>query len=470
MRNRVSAFRVRALGQAACIAALAGVTASCSDATRLQEPFFTGSTDNQREIIGKDLASANGQQMPPAIPQGSTQVSRADLPPPPQSQAAYGPASQPMPPIPPQTAPQQVASNGSFGWSAVGGQVITIHSGETLDNLSQKYGVPPEQILSANQFHAASDIRPGRVVVIPHRVSVTPETAAAAAGYRPATAAAPIAPATAGAATKVAASTHVVVAGDTLYSISRKYGVKVGEIAALNGLKPDAAVTVGQSLKLPQGATLAKVEPATPAAPAAAPVKPIQVASTDPRMKIPAGSVSSQPVAGSIPPVAATLNAPPVPAAPQVPVVARPTQDAASAGAAVDQAADSPSADGTSFRWPVRGRIIASFGAKPNGEKNDGINLAVPEGTSVKAAEAGVVIYSGNELEGYGNLILIRHADGWVSAYANNKDLVVKRGDKIARGQVIAHAGMTGSVSAPQVHFELRKGAKPVNPLDYLAG
>ena len=117
----------------------------------------------------------------------------------------------------------------------------------------------------------------------------------------------------------------------------------------------------------------------------------------------------------------------------------------------------------------MRGRIIAGFGAKPNGEKNDGINLAVPEGTSVKAAEAGTVIYAGNELEGYGNLVLIRHADGWVSAYANNESLAVKRGDKVRRGETVAHAGMTGSVSSPQVHFELRKGAKPVNPLDYLA-
>ncbi len=155
-------------------------------------------------------------------------------------------------------------------------------------------------------------------------------------------------------------------------------------------------------------------------------------------------------------------------------IPANPANDAtatnASATAAIDNAADAASADGKSFRWPVRGRIISGFGTKPNGEKNDGINLAVPEGTSVKAAEAGTVIYAGNELEGYGNLILVRHADGWVSAYAHNKDLLVKRGDTVTRGQIIAHAGMTGSVSAPQVHFELRQGSKPVNPLDYLSG
>ena len=118
----------------------------------------------------------------------------------------------------------------------------------------------------------------------------------------------------------------------------------------------------------------------------------------------------------------------------------------------------------------MRGRIIADFGTKPSGERNDGINLAVPEGTSVKAAEAGTVIYAGNELAGYGNLVLVRHADGWVSAYAHNSKITVKRGDTVQRGQTIAQAGMTGSVTSPQVHFELRKGAKPVNPMDYLSG
>ena len=92
----------------------------------------------------------------------------------------------------------------------------------------------------------------------------------------------------------------------------------------------------------------------------------------------------------------------------------------------------------------------------------------MPEGTSIKAVEAGTVIYAGNELEGYGQLVLIRHADGWVSAYAHNSQILVKRGDTVRRGQIISRAGATGSVSAPQLHFELRRGSRPVNPLDYL--
>ena len=120
------------------------------------------------------------------------------------------------------------------------------------------------------------------------------------------------------------------------------------------------------------------------------------------------------------------------------------------------------------FRWPVSGRIIDEFGPKADGDHNDGINLAVPEGTPVRSTEDGTVIYSGNELKGYGNLLLIRHDDGWVSAYAHNKELNVKRGDVVRRGDVVASAGSTGSVNQPQLHFELRRGNKPVNPLIHL--
>ena len=123
-----------------------------------------------------------------------------------------------------------------------------------------------------------------------------------------------------------------------------------------------------------------------------------------------------------------------------------------------------------SFRWPVKGRVIAGFGKRPNGTENDGINLAVPEGTPIKAADDGVVAYAGNELKGYGNLVLIRHANGFVSAYANASELLVKRGDTIKRGQVIAHAGQTGNVTSPQLHFEIRKGSTPVDPAKYLSG
>lgn len=121
------------------------------------------------------------------------------------------------------------------------------------------------------------------------------------------------------------------------------------------------------------------------------------------------------------------------------------------------------------FRWPAKGRIISDYGSKPGGSRNDGINLALPEGADIKAAEDGTVIYSGNELKGYGNLVLVRHDDGWVSAYAHASELLVKRGDQVRRGQTIAKVGATGSVTQPQLHFELRRGNKAVDPMKYLA-
>ena len=118
----------------------------------------------------------------------------------------------------------------------------------------------------------------------------------------------------------------------------------------------------------------------------------------------------------------------------------------------------------------MHGRVIAAFGAKTNGQQNDGINVAVPEGTPIKAAEDGVVAYAGNELKGYGNLVLVRHANGYVTAYAHASEMMVKRGDTIKRGQMIAKAGQTGNVTSPQLHFEIRKGSTPVDPSQFLNG
>ncbi len=139
--------------------------------------------------------------------------------------------------------------------------------------------------------------------------------------------------------------------------------------------------------------------------------------------------------------------------------------EAAPAQSAAPQAAASAD-DKPEFRWPARGRIIKGFKAGTN----EGINISVPEGTPVKAAESGVVVYAGNEVKGYGNMVLIRHPNGFVSAYANNGEVLVKRGDQVKRGQAVAKSGQSGDVSAPQLHFELRKGQTPVDPTQYLAG
>jgi murein DD-endopeptidase MepM/ murein hydrolase activator NlpD len=120
------------------------------------------------------------------------------------------------------------------------------------------------------------------------------------------------------------------------------------------------------------------------------------------------------------------------------------------------------------FHWPAPGRIIASFGSLLNGERNDGINLAVPEGTPVKAAEDGIISYAADGFKGEGNLVLIRHSNGYFTIYAHCKELLVNRGDEIKRGQIIALSGQTGNVNAPQLHFEVRKGGTPLDPMRFL--
>lgn len=193
---------------------------------------------------------------------------------------------------------------------------------------------------------------------------------------------------------------------------------------------------------------------------------PMQVASAadEPLVSAPRPLVSAPKPAVEQPKVAALTQPEPVktiaPAAPEP----APQPEAARAPAPEPEATASVSGD---FRWPARGRVIAGFGA--NGG-NEGINIAVPEGTPVKATEAGTVTYAGSEVKGYGNLVLIKHENGYVSAYAHNGSLNVKRGEQVKRGQVIATSGQSGNVTSPQLHFEIRKGAQPVDPMKYLGG
>jgi murein DD-endopeptidase MepM/ murein hydrolase activator NlpD len=241
--------------------------------------------------------------------------------------------------------------------------------------------------------------------------------------------------------------TYKVQAGDTPSSIAAKTGVSVKALIARNDLKPPR-LRVGQVLYLPKGG-----KPPVAAAVAAAPKKSV------------APDVQVVKTTAIVPPV----TKPQASAKPQ----AAPDEEEAVGGqnaqVASNQQLPAPEPmSGNSFRWPVQGRIISEFGTKADGGHNDGINVAVPAGTSVKAAENGVVAYAGDELKGYGNLVLIRHSNNWVSAYAHNEEILVKRGDQVRRGQVIAKAGRTGQVNQPQLHFELRKGSRPVDPIKFM--
>jgi murein DD-endopeptidase MepM/ murein hydrolase activator NlpD len=334
-----------------------------------------------------------------------------------QPQPQFQARSQPVPAPPP--APL-----------AHGGTTIIVGTSDTLEVLAQRYHVTSAAILAANGYKGPRVLSPGQQLVIPHATA-----AAAAPAVAPANR--PVAVASG------AASVHVVNPGDTLMSIAHRNHVSVAELARANSLDASAKLKLGAKLTVPA----AKTASAAPAAPA--------------------------PVAAPQPAVAAT------PAAATRVATAGPQQSARlaqAAPAANEGAAESPvkAAEATgalpTFRWPVRGKVITSYGAKTNGKSNDGINLAVPEGTPIKAAEDGVVAYSGNELKGYGNLVLVRHSNGYVTAYAHASELLVKRGDTIKRGQVIAKSGQSGEVGSPQLHFEIRKGSSPVDPLQFLNG
>ena len=168
------------------------------------------------------------------------------------------------------------------------------------------------------------------------------------------------------------------------------------------------------------------------------------------------------------------VEAAPAPPAPPAQRVARAdsTESPPSSLAALARRADSsdvplPPTRNT-FLWPVEGRVISGFGAKPDGKHNDGINIAAPVGSDIRAAQNGVVAYAGNELRGYGNLVLIRHDGGWMTAYAHNDSLLVGKGDVVQRGQVISRSGKSGRVSRPQAHFEIRRDGEPQDPLSLL--
>lgn len=204
------------------------------------------------------------------------------------------------------------------------------------------------------------------------------------------------------------ATYHEVVAGETLYSISRLYGMKVDQLVEMNSLKEPYSVVIGEKIKISKNSEMSQVVQ-----------KPAEV-------KKPEEVVENT---GFVERTLDKLN---------------------------------------HFSWPIRGQVASKFGPKAGGLYNDGINIKAKEGTEVKASEDGVVAYVGNELKGYGNLVIIKHGSGWITAYAHLKNATVKRGEKVKKGSEIGLVGATGNVDSPQLYFGLRKGRDAVNPENYL--
>lgn len=291
---------------------------------------------------------------------------------------------------------------------------VTVRSGDSLYKIAQRYSVPLRALIDANRVAPPYRIYPGQKLKLP------------------------------------STGGHIVKDGDTVYQVAAQYGIEPGTLVRLNRLSPPYRLVPGQRLTLPDG------RGTDVAAALAAPGRAVRSAS--PRAAEPAASPKPEPAAS---PRSDTVTAA---APPPDPVPAK----QAAAPAAPRTAGPPPARSGGGFLWPVDGKLLSRFGSLGKGLQNDGINISAARGAPVRAVENGVVAYSGNELRGFGNLLLIKHAGGWISAYAHNSQLLVRTGDTVKKGQVIAHVGSTGSVDRPQLHFELRRGNRAVDPERYL--
>ena len=425
MRTNFMRFRGALLARYAAVAALGASAAACSmDVTRFDSNPFHSRQDTTASVPQQNAqlpAQVPGHQLPPRYQVESQPINGPQTP----AASNYRPNTLPAAPAPQAkhkqlNAPRSTAAVNANEWAWDGGRAVTVQQRETVYSLSRKHNVPADVILRANNLQSASMIQPGQRLVIPVRRTVN---APAPTAQTP------------------QANVHTTVSGDTIYSLSRKYNVTPQAIANANSLTLSTQLKIGQQVRIPAGA--APVATTPPAQTKTQPQKNVQtVPQTPPQQFVQNENVPVPENVGVVRP-----NTPP----------------------SVTEVQRAPNA-APSFHWPVRGRILSAYGRKPNGQQNDGINVSVPEGTPIRASEDGVVAYAGNELKGFGNLILIRHADNWVTAYAHLGTLDVKKDQKVKRGEVIARAGQTGGVTAPQLHFEIRKGSNPVDPEKHLSG
>jgi murein DD-endopeptidase MepM/ murein hydrolase activator NlpD len=307
---------------------------------------------------------------------------------------------------PRQQVPENINRASSGNGTFAGASAVIVGKGDTVYALSRRHRVPMRAIIEANNLRAPFTLRVGQRIVLPR------------------------------------GKIHLVKKGDTLSQIAVNYDVDAYEVARLNGLRPPYIIRVGEPLTLPVNAA------STTRTVAVSPNAQKRVSSAPKTVK----SKPQKPPAWASPPKPKQTTKTSTPQAKPVRVPPPPPKS------------------GSGFIWPVNGKVISSFGGKAKGLRNDGVNIQAGRGTTVVAAENGVVAYAGNELRGFGNLLLIKHAGGWVTAYAHNDRLLVKRGQKLKRGQKIATVGSTGNVATPQLHFEIRKGKTARDPKKYLRG
>ncbi|TFF19708.1 LysM peptidoglycan-binding domain-containing protein [Jiella endophytica] len=418
-------------GSVAAIA-VAGLFAGCSsDVVRFDDGFYTGAVPQTPPMqqtavsqpypgtvdgtttgaIAPASRSGGGYLASPAssgYPAGGQQMQRSQLPPPPepsyQSQTTTI-RSEPMA----TSAPQPVRA--------------------AQASIPATRGAPPSSLESQAQRLATPQARPIN------------ETRSASASN----------------GSSAAAGSVTVVSGDTLLGIARKTGVSADAIRRANNLDSDT-IRLGQTLMIPAGGKMPARSTEVAAAknaPAAKPEVPAQKVAEVRTQRSPVETEKSGRVAQASEPAAPAVD----------------TTATGSVKKEVEQevAAVAPNSTGIGqFRWPVQGRVVNRYGEKVDGRRNDGVNISVPRGTPVKAAENGVVIYAGDGLKEFGNTVLVKHDDGLVTVYGHADTLAVKKGETVRRGEVIAQSGMSGDTDVPVLHFEVRKNSTPVDPMKFL--
>lgn len=420
----------------ATVAFALAVSGCSADVTRFDSPGFSLTENSDRPAGPPPPSSQPYAQAPQPAPRGLTgeplppPERTAHLPPPPGS---YDRSVPRLPPPGPQ--PQADRRAPPVQRAAASGEMVEVQPGDTLYGLARRHNVPVSTLIEVNNLGSNGNIKPGQKLALPAASNSPAEPTPG----RPAAPRIPVAKASTPPPQPGWDSLHTMRTGESLYGIARQHNVTLEELQRVNGITDPARVRIGAKLRVP-GAAEPQPEPQR----AAYNNTP---AGTDP--------LSSTPQQGT--PSLRVLNG-----------QRKASIETRANDAEPTAALPADPAGGARFRWPARGKVIASFGKRPDGTHNDGVNLAVPMGSDIVAAEGGRVAYAGNDIQAYGNLILIRHDNGWVSAYAHADKILVQRDDVVRRGQVIAKAGRTGTVDQPQVHFELRQGAKPVDPLPHM--
>jgi murein DD-endopeptidase MepM/ murein hydrolase activator NlpD len=476
VKSNRSALAHRRVAQGLVLAVAVTVGGCSADVTRFDFPAYnlnnsastTGALQTAQEPFGRAPSYEDGPGAPPRGVGLAGEEGRANIPVQPAYSPPYSPAAERTASLQRDYGSTPLTGGATAAERPAGkalersterrsqqprvvasSETVQVQQGDSLYAIAKRQGVPVSALIEVNGLKHGSTIKPGQELKLP--AGATP---ARRAGRIPLPHAAPSATAAiqpaVHAATQAPAKTawegrYTMRSGDSLYGIARQHKVSLGDLQRANNISDPTKVRVGTILQVPGAAE-----------PVAEPRAAERHGEANAAPALPPRVIQSGPATAAQPHM---LNG-----AADEPTV-QPTRIAARTDTAIDSA---PSTGPGRFRWPVTGRIIAPFGKRPDGTHNDGINIAVPQGTEIHAAEGGTVAYAGSELKGYGNLILIRHDNGWVSAYAHNDTILVKHDDVIRRGQVIARAGRTGTVDQPQVHFELRQGAKPVDPLPYM--